>query len=154
MKELALKVFGSIIRSILVSAIMFVVGFSLITGEFPPDFNRIPRMMDQVQKLTQVSREVHEKQKLLKSKMKAQGFIEDQDVEALQELQLKRAEIGASIGSGKELKNQNSMNSSESQEEVAQLRIRVSVLETKLLKLQNHVDRLEDQINPPSSLSK
>jgi hypothetical protein len=30
----------------------------------------------------------------------------------------------------------------------------VSSLETKLLKLQNQMDRLEDQVNPQSSLSK
>lgn len=143
MKDLALKVVGSVLRSLLVSIILFVVGFSLVTGEFPPDFKRIPRLMDQVQKLAQVSREVHEKQKHLKSKMETQGYVEDKDVEALQELQLKRAEIGVAIGSGKDLSNQNTLESSEDPSEVAQLRARVNELEMKVLRLQSQMDRIE-----------
>ena len=143
MKDLALKVVGSVLRSLLVSIILFVVGFSLVTGEFPPDFKRIPRLMDQVQKLAQVSREVHEKQKHLKSKMQTQGYVEDKDVEALQELQLKRAEIGVAIGSGKDLSNQNTLESSEDPSEVAQLRARVNELEMKVLRLQSQMDRIE-----------
>lgn len=143
MKDLALKVAGSILRSLFVSIIFFVVGFSLVTGEFPPDFKRIPRLMDQVQKLAQVSREVHEKQKLLKSKMATQGYVEDQDVEALEELQLKRAEIGIAIGTGKESPEQVENGQSNNSDEVSELRARVNELETKVLKIQSQMDRLE-----------
>lgn len=143
MKDLALKVAGSILRSLFVSIIFFVVGFSLVTGEFPPDFKRIPRLMDQVQKLAQVSREVHEKQKLLKSKMATQGYVEDQDVEALEELQLKRAEIGIAIGTGKESPEQVANGQSNNSDEVSELRARVNELETKVLKMQSQMDRLE-----------
>ncbi len=149
MKDLALKVAGSVLRSLLVSTIFFVVGFSLVTGEFPPDFKRIPRLMDQVQRLAQVSREVHEKQKLLKSKMATQGYIEDQDVEALEELQLKRAEIGVAIGSGKEVASQGSGENTQSSEEVSQLRARVNELEMKLLKMQSQMDRIEANSSKP-----
>lgn len=141
MKELLLKFLGSVIRSLFISAILFVVGFSAVTGEFPPNFKRIPLMFEQVQKLTQVSRQIHDKQKALNKQQMENGYVENADVEELQELQLRRAEIGTSIlpqGPG-------TVSSQSPSGQDDETKARLNKLEQRMLHLESELQRLKEE---------
>lgn len=97
MKETMAKVLGSILRSLFFSIIMFVVVYSVITGEFPPNFARIKTSYQGLQKMAHLSREIHNKNKDLNTQYEIEGSVDDADLAALQELNLKRAEIGVSL---------------------------------------------------------
>lgn len=139
MREALGKIAGSILRSLFISIVMFVVVFSVITGEFPPDFGRIKKTYSNLQQMTQLSRQIHEQQKALQGRYATNGEVDEQDVEALQELNLKRAELGAGLlGAGPE-----GSTSSLDSGDVKELRAKIKEMETQLFRLQNRVSELE-----------
>ncbi|WP_374078092.1 hypothetical protein [Bdellovibrio bacteriovorus] len=138
MREALGKILGSVLRSLFISIVMFVVVFSAITGEFPPDFSRIKKTYSNLQQMTQLSRQIHEQQKAMKGQYATTGEVDEQDVEALQELNLKRAELGAGLlGAGPET------SASVDTGDVKELRAKMKEMETQLFRLQNRVSELE-----------
>lgn len=138
MKETVGKVLSSILRSTLISIVMFLVVFSIITGEFPPNLGRIKIAYQSLQRMTQLSREIQTKQKALQKQYAAEGAVEDADVEALQELNLKRAEIGASLLGDAPL-------SEVSAKDMNEVKKQIQELQTQVFRLQQRVNELEGQ---------
>ncbi|UXR64674.1 hypothetical protein EZJ49_00195 [Bdellovibrio bacteriovorus] len=138
MKTALAKILGSILRSLFVSVVMFVIVFSVITREFPPNFSKLQNSWQSLQKMAQLSRQIHDQHQLLKGQQAAgDGFVEDADLDKLQELNLRRAELGASLLNG------TSTSGAESSAEDQALKRRVQELEQQLFKLQQRVNELE-----------
>lgn len=141
MKDFLLKILGSLVRSIVVSVILFVAGVSLVTGEFPPDFSKIKNSLQQVQQMTTVSRQIMGAQKSLKAQQNSQGYVEDEDLQKLQELQLKRAEIGAAIMAGAPVDEAGAPTerTTTPSEDLKEIIARLNRLEDRMLKIENKV---------------
>lgn len=133
------KILGSIVRSLFISIVMFIIVFSVITGEFPPNFGRIKSTYQSLQKMTQLSRQIFDQQKVLKGQYQANGEVDEADVSALEELNLKRAELGASILQGGPSPSMDS-------QEVKDLRKQMAELEKQVFKLQHRVNQLEAKV--------
>lgn len=131
------KIAGSILRSLFISIVMFIIVFSVITGEFPPNFKRVTNTFKSLQQMTQLSRQIQEQQKALKTQYAANGEVDESDVEALQELNLKRAELGAGL-----LQAENTVSDSQ---ETSELKQKMKELETQLFRLQQRVSQLESK---------
>ncbi|WP_374029722.1 hypothetical protein [Bdellovibrio bacteriovorus] len=138
MREALGKIAGSILRSLFISIVMFVVVFSVITGEFPPRFSRLKNTYHNLQQMAQLSRQIHEQQKVLKKQYAQDGLVEDADLEALQEMNLRRAEIGAGILQGSAVAGVGS-------EENKELKERLQQLENQVYRLQQRVSELESE---------
>ncbi|MFV8256194.1 hypothetical protein ACNQKP_00230 [Bdellovibrio bacteriovorus] len=136
MKSVLVKVIGSILRSLFISIVMFVIVFSVITREFPPNFGKLQGSWQNLQQMAQLSRQIHDQNKILKSQQAQDGFVEDADLEKLQELNLKRAELGAGLLNGE------AVGVSASADTEA-LKVRVQELEKQLFRLQQRVNELE-----------
>lgn len=136
MKTVLVKVVGSILRSLFVSIVMFVIVFSVITREFPPNFAKLQGSWQNLQQMAQLSREIHDQHKVLKGQQAQDGFVEDADLERLQELNLKRAELGAGLLNAQ-------TPAGESSEQTQALKQRVQELEKQLYLLQQRVSELE-----------
>lgn len=130
------KVVGSILRSLFISIIMFVVVFSVITREFPPNFGKLQNSWQNLQQMAALSRQIHDQNKILKSQEQVDGFVEDADLLKLQELNLKRAELGAG------LLNSGIVGPSGSGESEA-IKVRVQELEKQVFRLQQRLNELE-----------
>ncbi|WP_253720928.1 hypothetical protein [Bdellovibrio bacteriovorus] len=87
--------------------------------------------------MTQLSRQIQEQQKALKNQYTAHGEVDESDVEALQELNLKRAELGAGL-----LQAENAVSDSQ---ETSELKQKMKELETQLFRLQQRVSQLESK---------
>ncbi|WP_373999000.1 hypothetical protein [Bdellovibrio bacteriovorus] len=131
------KIAGSVLRSLFISIVMFIIVFSVITGEFPPNFKRVTNTFKNLQQMTQLSRQIQEQQKALKNQYTAHGEVDENDVEALQELNLKRAELGAGL-----LQAENAVSDSQ---ETSELKQKMKELETQLFRLQQRVSQLESK---------
>lgn len=131
------KIAGSILRSLFISIVMFIIVFSVITGEFPPNFKRVTNTFKSLQQMTQLSRQIQEQQKALKTQYAANGEVDESDVEALQELNLKRAELGSGL-----LQAENTVSDSQ---ETSELKQKMKELETQLFRLQQRVSQLESK---------
>ncbi len=94
MLSVAGEILGSVVRSLFISIVMFVIAFSIITGEFPPDFGKIPKIYESLQQMTALSRQIHEQDKTLRKKFETEGEVEDVDVMALEDLNIKKSRIG------------------------------------------------------------
>ncbi|MEK2644439.1 hypothetical protein [Bdellovibrio sp. BCCA] len=138
MREALGKIAGSILRSLFISIVMFVIVFSVVTGEFPPNFGRIKKTYASLQQMTQLSRQIHEQQKAMKHQYANSGEVDEQDVEALQELNLKRAEIGAGI-----LGDPNAPSAVSESADVKELKEKIKEMEAQLYRLQHRVSELE-----------
>lgn len=136
MKTAIVRVLGSILRSLVVSIVMFVIVFSVITREFPPNFSRLQNSWQNLQKMAQLSREIQNQHKVLKGQQAQDGFVEDADLEKLQELNLRRAELGAGLLSGESP-------GLTSSEEVINMQRRMAEMEKQLFRLQQRVAELE-----------
>lgn len=136
MKSVLVKVVGSILRSLFVSIVMFVIVFSVITREFPPNFAKLQGSWQNLQQMAQLSRQIHDQNKVLKSQQAQDGFVEDADLEKLQELNLKRAELGAGLLNGEATGVSGSA-------DTEALKVRVQELEKQLFRLQQRVNELE-----------
>jgi len=126
-----------LLRSLVISIVMFVITFSVVTQEFPPDFSRIPKMVDQFKKLKQVSQEVLLKRQTLKLN---QADADDETVRALEELNAERARLGLEMlspGSTMPIATN----------DLVELRKRQSLLERKVLELENKLDQLTDKVD-------
>lgn len=140
MREALGKIAGSILRSLFISIVMFVIVFSVVTGEFPPNFGRIKKTYASLQQMTQLSRQIHEQQKAMQHQYADSGEVDEHDVEALQELNLKRAEIGAGI-----LGDPNAPSSVNESADVKELKAKINDMEAQLYRLQHRVSELESR---------
>lgn len=129
------KIVSSVLRSLFVSIVMFVIVFSLITEEFPPNFGKLAVMYRSFQKLTDLTQQILP---TLNAKQLMEGKgLEDIDVNALEELNLKRSELAAGLLGRK------APNSDLAPEEIKALRRQVSELLIEVYGLRQRVVQLE-----------
>lgn len=91
------KIISSVISSLLVSIILFLVTYSFMTGEFPPNLARLKKGYQNLHEMAKVSRQIHEKDLQLRKQYQQTGAVSDEDLQALQELNLRRADIGTNL---------------------------------------------------------
>lgn len=91
------KIINSVLSSLIVSIILFVGMYSLMTGEFPPNLARLKKSYSNLHEITRISRQIHEKDTSLRKKYQTTGEVDQSEVDALQELNLKRAELGTGL---------------------------------------------------------
>lgn len=147
MLETFAKIVGSILRSLFISIVMFVIAFSVITGEFPPNFGRIAEMYSSFKTLNDVNQSVgHSHSQVSKEGAVVEGNVgsgDDDMVEGLNQINRKRAEVGASMLGGSSPKLQGQVVPVPVSSEVQVLRDKVKELEVQLFRLQDRVNRLE-----------
>ncbi|KYG67371.1 hypothetical protein AZI86_10280 [Bdellovibrio bacteriovorus] len=142
------KILGSILRSMFISIVMLVIALSVITGQFPPDFEKLQKTYSSVQELAQLSNGFHERKNIdaATSTMGSAGSMEEDDIRRLEEINAKRAEIGANL-----LPHASDNGSASKVTTVAQgktqeqLEGKIRDLQQDLFRLQERVNRLESQ---------
>lgn len=145
------KVLGALLRSLFVSIVMFVIGFSVISGEFPPNFKRLEKTYESLQQMSQLGRQLQVQQKDMKNQIVNPGESDvERDVEALQNLTAKRAELGENIltGSARKVNSHGSIkntNSDAESSDIKDLKARINELQTQVYRLQQRVGQLEDR---------
>jgi hypothetical protein len=142
------RIAGAIISSTFVSAIMFLIFFSIITHRFPPDFSQLQKTFQGIKELeSAATRSTNLKNENLPSS--AHQDRSDIDVENLEALNHRRAEVGNTIlnqtdfSSKEPPRNETDENLNQ---QLAALKLKVSQLEVMMFKLQGHVDRLESRL--------
>ncbi|MDG0816766.1 hypothetical protein [Bdellovibrio svalbardensis] len=123
--ELLGKIANSILTSLIVSIVLFVAGYSVLTGEFPPNLAKLKKSYQNLHKVTQISRQIHEQDLRMKKQYEKTGQVSEEDVAVLQSLNLQRAELGVGILAG-------DSKSDQTNERIQQLEKRVTQLETEL----------------------
>lgn len=129
MLEMLGKIINSILTSLIVSIVLFVAGYSLLSGEFPPNFARLKKSYQSLHKVAQISRQIHEQDLRLKKQYAETGQVSEQDVAALQSLNLQRAELGVGILSGD---SRDDRTDDRTEKRIKELEKRVAQLEAQL----------------------
>lgn len=127
---------------------MLVVALSIITGQFPPDLERLQRSYSSLQEMTTLSRKIFEQRKSMDKEQAKIGSVEDEDLHKLEELYLRRAELGANLlPSDKDLSPLASPSTAAVSEgkTQAQLEGKIRELQQDLFRLQERVHRLESR---------
>lgn len=88
---------ASIVRTLVVSFIMFLIGWYLVTKEFPPKASSVKKSFEQIQQLSQLSFKILEQQKRLQEKKSAGEEITAEDQAAMAELHKQRAQLGLTM---------------------------------------------------------
>lgn len=118
------KVIGSILRSLFVSIVMFVIVLSVMTGQFPPDFGRLRVTFQSMQDLVALGQK-------MKEKTEGADELAEEDVQSLEALNAKRRELGEKIFA-------------QGSDSSAELKARVQELQVQLFRLQQRVAELEE----------
>lgn len=135
MLEVMGKILSSLVRSLFVSAVMLLIALSILTGEFPPSIGKLQNMFAGLQKISDLN------SGLQTVTLEPTAESAEADVLALQQLNKKRAEVGASM-LGTSSDNVKSTNTDSS--EIQSLRETVRDLQRQVFKLQSRVADLED----------
>lgn len=138
--------------SVVISFVMMVVSMSLMTGKFPPDFNRISTSMKSLKQLAQLGHSNSEiSQSLKKNQAQAEGFADEADAEQLLALNSKRAQLGAGMlgneGAVAAAGSAAEKDSVTSSRDLAELRKMTSEMQTQLFRLQQRVAELEADVS-------
>lgn len=126
------KILGSLVRSIFISAVMFLIVLSLLTGEFPPNIDKIRNTFAGLQKMSELS------QKFQHLPTPAQGS-EEADVLYLEQVNKERQQAGGGL-LGASTPTTVAASGSEEQD----LKATVRELQRQVFKLQNRVAELEE----------
>lgn len=141
------KILGSVLRSLFISLVMLLIALSVITGQFPPDFDRLQKTYTSLQELTKLSQEIHGHTKdAVAAASNAAGSMEEEDIRRLEDLNSKRAELGSQLlphGGGEDSAPKAvTLAQSRTPE---QLESKIRDLQQDLFRLQERVNRLESQ---------
>lgn len=126
----------AVLRTIFVSAILFIITYSVITREFPPSLSKIKKSWAQLQRLTEISKTA------LTPESRGAGPDEEADVNKLINLQKAKA-----VAFGEEDENISQLKASNQKlsEELKSLQREVLFANQKILGLQDRLDALEKQ---------
>jgi len=96
------KIILSLIKSAILSAFIFVTGYSLLTQQFPPRLDRFKNFYDQLVLLNKLSQNNQSIQRHTRSDM---GYVTtgdnaDADIEELKRNNMRLANLGNSLGDG------------------------------------------------------
>ena len=138
MANFIVKILGSVLRSLFVTTILFLIAFSIITKEFPPNFSRLKGMSGNMQEMVKLSREIHERQKALRIRKEKNGNISAKEIEDLEELHIRRAELGVGF-----LHPNADLTSDKKPFPGGDLEEQVKVLQRQVLALQLRLDRMD-----------
>jgi hypothetical protein len=130
------KVTGAILRSLCVSLVMFMVAFTIVTGEFPPDFSKLKNLHQNLKMIEslQVS-------KLPTLANLTSSDSAENDVLSLENYNTQRAKIGANLFGASSASSPESWVTQDSQACIS----RVREVEFQLYKLQQRVAELEEK---------
>ncbi|MFS4460994.1 hypothetical protein [Bdellovibrio sp. HCB2-146] len=144
MKELVGKILSTLVSSLFVSGVMFIIGLSVITRQFPPDFGQLQSSYESITQLSAMGTAAKSAE-LEKSVTSA--MPEDQDVDTLTAINRKRAEISEGLfhGQGDKVKKEGSIGTAGTQTVVASEDIMSEIreLKTQIFRLQQRVNELE-----------
>ncbi len=82
------------VSSVFISAIMFVVGLSILTRKFPPEFGQLQASYENLQQMQATGKGLQES---LQQEIHNVAFKDDVDVAELARINSKRAELGAGL---------------------------------------------------------
>lgn len=141
------KILGAILRSLFVSIVMFIIVFSVISGEFPPNFERLAKTYQSLKQMNKIGKQVHTPKKTHINQNSLQDDSIERDIEALEHLNQKRAELGENIltGGGLSIIPEQKNKSAHSFEE-RDLMERIVELQSQVYRLQQRVSQLEDKV--------
>lgn len=142
------KILGSVLRSLFISIVMLVIALSVITGQFPPDLERLQKTYTSVQELAQISQAVHGQNNMDAGTATtgAAGSMEEEDIRKLEAINTKRAELGANLLPYGENDSSNTKVAANAQGKTQeQLESKIRDLQQDLFRLQERVNRLESQ---------
>lgn len=88
---------ASIARTLVISFVMFLVGWYLVTKEFPPKATSVKKSFEQLQRFSQLSFKILEQQRRMQDKKSAGEEATPEDLAAMQELNKQRALLGLSM---------------------------------------------------------
>ncbi len=123
--EMLGRIINSILTSLIVSIVLFVAGYSLLTGEFPPNLANLKKSYQNLHKITQMTRQIHDQDLRLKKQYQTTGQMSEEDIAALQNMNMQRAELGLGLLSGGAIDDH-------TEERIKKLEKRVSQLEAEL----------------------
>lgn len=55
MSKIVIQILNALFRSLFISIVMFIIGLSVITGEFPPKLERLEKTYESLQQMAQLS---------------------------------------------------------------------------------------------------
>lgn len=149
MKQFVGKILSTLVSSLFVSGVMFIIGLSVITRQFPPDFGQIQSSYESITQLSAMGTATKSAE-LEKSNPSAMS--EDQDVDTLTAINRKRAEISEGLlgGTGDKVKKENKGTTTTNNTVVASEDIMSEIreLKTQLFRLQQRVSELETKSAP------
>lgn len=135
------RILGVLLRSTFISIVMFLIAFSVVTGEFPPNFGKIKKAYQGMQQLSRLSSNVNHRRFDQKNNLPLYSDPAEQDVADLEYVNRKRTEISQSL-----FQTQNeAFVSDNSSNEVRALRTQLSEVKIQLYKLQHRVAQLESR---------
>ncbi|MNL27703.1 hypothetical protein D3C87_1493100 [compost metagenome] len=149
MKEMLGKILSTLVSSLFVSGVMFIIGLSVITRQFPPDFGQLQSSYESITQLSAMGRASKSAEL---EKANPSSMPEDQDVDTLTALNRKRAEISEGLlgGTGDKVKKEKSGSAATATTIVASEDIMSEIreLKTQLFRLQQRVSELETKSAP------
>lgn len=149
MKEMLGKILSTLVSSLFVSGVMFIIGLSVITRQFPPDFGQLQSSYESITKLKAMGQSSNpvELENATPSAM-----TEDQDVDTLTAINRKRAEISEGLlgGTGDKVKKEKSGTATTTIVASEDIMSEIRELKTQLFRLQQRVSELETKSVPPT----
>ena len=147
MKQLFGKILSTLVSSLFVSGVMFIIGLSVITRQFPPDFGQIQSSYESITQLSALGTAV--KSTELEQSVSL-SMPEEKDVDTLTAINRKRAEISEGLFQGKDEKVKKENSAAPPTPLVASEDIMAEIreLKTQLFRLQQRVSELETQSTP------
>lgn len=131
---------GALLRSLFVSLVMLVIGYSVITGEFPPNFSKAKTSWQNLQEMSRLSQIALDRMRKETGQVGGTGGSEDDDIKLLEDLNRQRAQMGAGLLPAGKVPGIKDVSPTQ---ENTHLR-RIQELEVQLFRLQQRVSELED----------
>ena len=91
------KILQSVITNLIVYFILVIISYSVVTGQFPPNFAKMKRNYGDLRKMVEISQEIHAKDKTLRKQYAETGKVPEREVETVRQLMDERTEIAANV---------------------------------------------------------
>lgn len=129
--ETIAKIISSLLRSMIVSIVIFFVLFTLVTQEFPPKISKITEAWNGLQQLSQIQTNQRNNQNLNN---------DDQMINELEEVDKRKREISKKLFSQGE---KNSKNKIKTDDFNSDLEKDIQKMKMQIIKLDNRIEQLE-----------
>jgi len=133
------RVIGALLKGIGFSLIMLMVALSALTGEFPPDWNRVKNLQANLAKMEALQSQGPQ------TPLSNTGAHPEDDVSALEKFYQKRAAIGAGLLGAKTDVSDTAVDVPAATEAPADCSKKIREVEYQLFRLQQRVAELEEQ---------